>query len=82
MLDARYQRFLCGAGVRRNKDRVVATDIADHLRPVAPVEGESDALRRPDRSVYDEQIGLRWLFAAQQARDSCHMRVAVLVIAG
>ena len=69
MLYACYEVLLCGARVGGDKYRVVSTDIADDLGPVAAIKSECYPLCRTDRGFDNQQIGASGLNRPKQLRN-------------
>lgn len=81
MLNPCNEVFLRGTGVGRNKYRIVAADVADHLGPAAAVKGECDSLCGADSRLDDQQVRARRMNGAEQVRDGTEM-VQVVAAAG
>jgi hypothetical protein len=64
LLDPGNQILLCVRRFGGHEDRVVARDRADHAGPAAAIESQSDALRRTNPGVNDQQVRAGWRDAA------------------
>ncbi len=80
MIDSSDQVFLRGAGLSGDKNRVIAADIADHLRPVAAIKGERNTLRGADGRFDHQQVGAGRVNVAQQFGDGGNLPVTVLAV--
>jgi len=77
VLDPGDEVFLCASGRGRNEYRVIATDIADYLGPVAAVKSECNTLRGTDSRFDNEQIRSGRLKCAQQL---CYGRQLIIIL--
>jgi len=82
MLYSCNEVLLCGASIGGDKYRVVATDIANDLWPVAAIKSERYSLCRTDRGFDNQQIGASGLNRSKQLSNRGQLFIVVLTSSG